>query len=135
MADNSTAYVAVYDSVDAALADLDAFQGLHDDDLIGDYDAAVVDQENGKPHIVRRADQPRINALPELFGAGPLPRGKVNDAASGLAPGQAALVVVGEPTLAKGFDKAVTRAKKVAKESFDSAAGQVADAFTNATKR
>jgi hypothetical protein len=31
MADNSVAYVAVYDDVDSALADLDAFGELHDE--------------------------------------------------------------------------------------------------------
>jgi len=54
MADNSIAYVAVYDDVNSALSDLDAFEGLHDDDVVGKYDAAVIDQESGKPHIVKR---------------------------------------------------------------------------------
>jgi hypothetical protein len=134
MDDHSVAYVAVYDNVDSALADLDAFDDLHDDDLIGRYDAAVVDKENGNPHIVKRVDRPRINALPELVGAGALPRGELNDAASQLAPGQAALIAVGDPTLAKGFDKAVTRANKVAKESFDANADDLANALIDATK-
>jgi hypothetical protein len=134
MGDNSVAYVAVYDNVDSALADLDAFDDLHDDDLIGNYDAAVVDKEGGKPHIVKRVDRPRINALPELVGAGALPRGQLNDAASELAPGEAALIAVGDPTLAKGFDKAVTRASKVAKESFNATADQLATDLINATK-
>jgi hypothetical protein len=63
MANNSVAYVAVYDDVNSALADLDAIGDLHDDDLIGKYDAAVIDQENGKPHIVKRVDHPRIEVL------------------------------------------------------------------------
>jgi hypothetical protein len=134
MGDNSVAYVAVYDNVDSALADLDAFDDLHDDDLIGNYDAAVVDKEGGKPHIVKRVDRPRINALSELVGAGALPRGQLNDAASELAPGEAALIAVGDPTLAKGFDKAVTRASKVAKESFNATADQLATDLINATK-
>jgi hypothetical protein len=134
MGDNSVAYVAVYDNVDSALADLDAFDDLHDDDLIGNYDAAVVDKEGGKPHIVKRVDRPRINALPELVGAGALPRGQLNDAASELAPGEAALIAVGDPTLAKRFDKAVTRASKVAKESFNATADQLATDLINATK-
>ena len=70
MADNSIAYVAVYDDVDSALADLDAFDELHDDDVVGKYDAAVIDQEDGKPHIVKRVDNPRIEVLPELIGKG-----------------------------------------------------------------
>jgi hypothetical protein len=134
MADNSIAYVAVYDNVDSALADLDAFEELHDEDLVGKYDAAVIDQESGKPHIVKRADRPAINALPELVGGGALPRGELRDAANQLGPGEAALIVVGEPTLAKGFERAVTRASKVAKESFDAGADQLADDLIKAAK-
>jgi hypothetical protein len=124
--DNSVAYVAVYDDVDSALADLDAFGELHDDELIGKYDAAVIDQENNKPHIVKRVDHPSIEVLPELVGRGTLPRGQLREAAKDLDPGEAALIVVGEPTLEEGFDKAVTRANKVAKESFDATADDLA---------
>ena len=134
MADNSVAYLAVYDEVTSALSDLDALGQLHDDDLIGKYDAAVIDQEEGKPHIVKRADRPRMNALPELIGMGALPRGQLRDAAKQLHPGEAALIVVGEPTLDKGFDKAVTHANKVAKESFDFDADQLADELMKAAK-
>jgi len=134
MADNSVAYVAVYDDVNSALADLDAFGGLHDDDVIGKYDAAVIDQENGKPHIVKRVDRPRIDVLAELVGAGALPRGELRDAANELDPGEAALIVVGEPTLEKGFEKAVTRANKVAKESFDATSDELADELMKAAK-
>ena len=132
--DNSVAYVAVYDDVNTALADLDAFGELHDDDLIGKYDAAVIDQESGKPKIVKRVDRPRISVLPELVGGGALPRGELRDAAKELEPSEAALIVIGEPTLAKGFDKAVTRANKVAKESFDIAADDLAYELTEAAK-
>ena len=123
--DNSVAYVAVYGDVDSALADLDAFGELHDDDLVGHYDAAVIDQENGKPHIVKRVDRPSINVVAELVGKGALPRGELRDAAKELAPGEAALFVVGEPTLSKAFDKAVTRANKVAKQTFAAGADQL----------
>ena len=134
MANNSVAYVAIYEDIDSALADLNCLGELHDDDLIGKYDAAVIDQENGKPHIVKRVDRPRIEALPELIGAGVLPRSELRDAAKGLDPGEVALVVVGEPTLEKGFDKAVTRANKVAKESFDAEADQLADELIKAAQ-
>ena len=126
MADNSVGYVAVYGDVNSALADLDALGSMHDDDLIGKYDAAVIDQESGKPHIVKRVDHPRIDILPELVGRGALPSGKLRDAAKELDPGEAALIVVGEPTLQKAFDKAVTRADKVAKDSFGASADDLA---------
>jgi hypothetical protein len=134
MDDNSIGWVAIYDDVDAALADLDAFGQLHDADVIGKYDAAVIDQENGKAHIVKRVDNPRINLLPELVGKGALPSGDLKDAANQLEPGEAALLVVGDPTLDKGFDKAVTRASKVAKESFDTSTDQLARDLINAAK-
>src|SRR5262249_2185412 len=132
MADNSVGYVAVYDDVNSALADLDALGAMHDDDLIGKYDAAVIDHESGKPHILKRVDITRIEILPKLIGRGTLPRGELRDAAQELDPGEAALVVVGEPTLEKAFNKAVTRADKVAKESFDASADDLAEALMKA---
>src|SRR6516225_5972448 len=41
-------YAAAYETVEAALAGLDAIEQLHKDELIGQYDAAVIDKENGK---------------------------------------------------------------------------------------
>ena len=131
MSDNSIGYVAVYDDVTSALADLDALDDLHDDAVVGKYDAAVVDQEDGKPHIVKRVDNPRINLLPELVGRGALPSGELKDAATQLAPGKAALIFVGEPTLDKAFDQAVTHAQKVAKQEFDSATDDLAETLRN----
>jgi uncharacterized membrane protein len=135
VADNSVGYVAVYDDVNSAVADLNALDALHESDLIGKYDAAVIDQESGKPHIVKRVDRPRIDVLPELVGKGALPQGELRDAAKELDPGEAALIVVGEPTLAKAFDKAVTRADKIAKESFNASADDLAEALRKAAAR
>jgi hypothetical protein len=129
MADNSIGFTAVYDDVDSAVADLDALGKLHDDKVVGRYDAAVVDLENGKPHIVKRVDNPRVNVLPELVGKGALPSGEVKDAAKGLGEGQAALIFVGDPTLDKAFEQAVTHAKKVAKQEFGRTADQLTDAL------
>jgi hypothetical protein len=42
-----------------------------DDSALADLDA--LDQEDGKPHIVKRVDNPRINVIPELVGKGALP--------------------------------------------------------------
>ncbi|MBV8256992.1 MAG: hypothetical protein JO073_04165 [Actinobacteria bacterium] len=132
--DNSVGFVAVYDSVEAAVADLEALDGLRQDQLVGKYDAAVIDQENGKPHIVKRVDHPRINVLPEVIGKGALPSGQLKDAAKGLAPGEAALVFVGEPTVEKAFENAVKSANTLAKQDFDSAADDLADALLKAAQ-
>ena len=76
MAENQqmVVYAAAYESENAALDDLAAIEGLHDDKLIGTIDAAVIDLWNGKPHVVRRLDRARIRFIPEMFGGGTLPR-------------------------------------------------------------
>jgi hypothetical protein len=119
-------YVAVYDNLDDAKADLGAIEQLHKDDLVGTYDAAVVDQKDGKAHIVKRMDRPMIRIIPEAFGGGPLPRKELHEAASELAANEAGLIVVGEPTLDKAFDKAVTRADKVLKQTVDASVDELA---------
>jgi hypothetical protein len=122
-------YTAVYDNTDAALADLEALEELHNRDMLGKYDAAVVDKANGKAHIVKRVDRPAYSVVPELFGGGTLPRKELHEAAAELTTGDAGLVVVGEPTLEKAFDEAVTRAVKTAKRSFDSIADELVAAL------
>ena len=135
MDQNAVMYTAVYDGGKTdALADLGTINELHEDDLIGKYDAAVIDQENGKPHIVKRVDRPRLEVIPELLGGGTLKRHELHDAAKELSPGQAALVVVGDPTIEKAFDKAVKNAAKVAKQSFDATTDELADALVTAAK-
>ena len=53
-------YAAAYETADAALADLDAIEQLHKDEMIGQYDAAVIDKEDGKPHVLKRMDRPHL---------------------------------------------------------------------------
>jgi hypothetical protein len=105
-------YAAAYESVDAALADLDAVEQLHKDGAVGQYDAAVIDQEGGKPHVVKRMDRPHIRVIPEWFGGGTLPRKELHEAAEQLTADQAGLIVVGEPTIEQALDKALTKAAK-----------------------
>jgi hypothetical protein len=57
-------YAAAYGTAEAALADLDAVEQVHKDEMIGQYDAAVIDKQDGKPHVVRRMDRPRIRCHP-----------------------------------------------------------------------
>jgi hypothetical protein len=134
MAENSVLYTAVYSDVNVALADLETLEDLHEDEVIGKYDAAVVDKENGEPHIVKRVDRPRIRVIPELLGSGTLPRRDLKDAAQELGSDQAALIVIGEPTLEKGFDKAVSKADKIVKRDVDVAADQLASEVNEASK-
>jgi hypothetical protein len=119
-------YVGVYDDVASAKADMDAIEELHKADLIGTFDAAVVDQKNGKPHIVKRMDRPMVRVIPEELGFGPLSRKELKEAAAELGSNQAGLIVLGQPTFEKGFDKAVTRAAKIVKRTVDATTDEIA---------
>ena len=130
--DNMVLYTALYDGVDAALDDLDAIEQLHEDAIIGKFDAAVVDRENGEPKIVKRIDRPRVRVIPEAFGSGTLPRKELKEAAQQLSGSQAALIVAGEPTLDKGFDRAVTKADKIVKRSLDATTDEIAKELAQA---
>jgi hypothetical protein len=127
-------YTAVYESVPPALADLDAIEELHKDEMIGKFDAAVIDQEDGKPHIVKRVDRPRMRIIPELFGGGALPRKELKEAATELTSDEAGLILIGEPTIEKGFDKAVTGAAKVVKRSLDATTDEISSELKEALK-
>jgi hypothetical protein len=127
-------YAAAYESVEASLADLDAIEQLHKDELIGQYDAAVIDQEDGKPHIVKRMDRPRIRIIPEWFGGGTLPRKELHEAAEQLTANQAGLIAVGNPTIEKGLDKALTKAAKVVKRTVDATTDELTSELQEALK-
>ena len=127
-------YVAVYDNIDDAVSDLDDIEQMHKDDLIGVYDAAIVDQQNGKPHIAKRLDRPRVRVIPEAFGSGTLKRKELHEAAQELASNQYGMIVVGEPTIEQAFDKAVTRAQKTLKHTVDATADEIADDMKQAAQ-
>ena len=133
MAEN-VLYTAVYSDVNDALDDLEAIEQLREDEMIGKYDAAVIDKEDGKPHIAKRVDHPWYRVIPEEFGGGALPRKELKDAASELTSDQAGLIVVGEPTLEKGFDKAVTRSAKIVKRSLDASTDELTKELQEALK-
>jgi len=132
--DNMVLYTALYDNVDDALEDLGAIEELHKDSIVGKFDAAVIDRQDGKPHIVKRMDRPWIRVIPEEFGSGTLPGKELKEAAAELSGTQAALIVAGEPTLAKGFDKAVTQADKVIKRTLDATTDEVANELHEAVQ-
>jgi hypothetical protein len=56
--------------------------------VVGKYYAAVIDKDDGKPHIVKRADKPAYRVVPELFGGGTLPRKELHVAAEALTAGR-----------------------------------------------
>jgi len=136
MAENKqlVVYAAAYESVDAALADMDAIEQLHKDEMIGQYDAAVIDKENGKPHVVKRMDRPHMRVIPEWFGGGTLPRKELHEAAEQLTANQAGLITVGEPTIEKGVDQALTKAAKVVKRTVEATTDQITSELQEALK-
>jgi hypothetical protein len=130
--ESAVLYTAVYEDIGMALADLAAFERLHKAELIGKYDAAVVDERDGEPHIVKRVDHPAVRVIPQWLGSGTLARRELHDAARALDTGEAALIVVGEATLAKGVQRAFTRAVKTAKRELDAPAEELAKDLTEA---
>jgi hypothetical protein len=136
MAENKqlVVYAAAYESVDAALADLDAIEQLHKDEMIGQYDAAVIDKENGKPHVAKRMDRPHMRVIPEWFGGGTLPRKELHEAAEQLTANQAGLIAVGEPTIQKGVDQALTKSAKVVKRTVEATTDQITSELQEALK-
>ncbi len=127
-------YAAAYETVDAALADMDTVEQLHKDKMIGKFDAAVIDRQDGESHIVKRMDRSRMRAIPEWFGGGTLPRKELKEAAEALTANQAGLIVVGEPTLEKGLDKAFTSAAKVVKRSVNATTDEITSELQEALK-
>jgi hypothetical protein len=127
-------YAAAYRSAGAALADLEAIEQLHKDEVIGQYDAAVIDKEDGKPHIVKRMDRPHVRVIPEWFGGGTLPRKELDEAAQELTADQAGLIAVGEPTIEKALDKALTSAARVVKRTVDATTDELTSELKEALK-
>ena len=127
-------YAATYENVSAATADLDAVEQLHKDQLIGSFDAAVIDKEDGKPHVAKRMDRPRIHVIPEWFGGGTLPRKELHEVAEELTASQAGLIAVGEPTIEKALDKALTGASKVVKRTVDATTDEITSELEEALK-
>jgi len=136
MAENKqlVVYAAAYETVEAAVADLDAIEQLHKDELIGQYDAAVIDKQNSKPHVAKLMDRPTTRVIPEWFGGGTLPRKELHEAAEQLTANQAGLIVVGEPTIEKGLDKALTKAAKVVKRTVEATTDQITSELQEAIK-
>jgi hypothetical protein len=127
-------YAAAYDTVEGAMADLNAVEELHEGELVGYYDAAVIDNENGKPHIVKRMDRARIRVVPEWFGGGTLPRKELHEAAESLTASQAGLIAIGQPTIEEALDKMLTRAAKVVKRTVDATTDEITSELQEALK-
>jgi len=129
-------HAAAFSSVADAEKALATIEQLYKDGAVGTLDAAVIDKENGKPHVVKRLDRPGIRVIPEWFGGGALPRKELREAAEELTADQAGLLVVsGEPAIEKALDKALAGAAKVAKHKVDATIDQITSELQEALKR
>jgi len=126
-------YATTYPTVAAAQAVLDTIEHLHKE-LAGAYDAAVVDKENGKAHVVKRMDHPHVRIIPEWFGGGALTRKELNEAAEELLADEAGLIVVGEATIEPVLDKALTGTAMVFKREVEATVDQLTSELQEAFK-
>jgi hypothetical protein len=127
-------YAVAYPTVAAAEAVLNTIEHLHKDEVLGTYDAAVIDKEDGKPHVVKRMDRPHIRVIPEWFGGGTLPRKELNEAAEELVADEAGLIVVGQATIEPALDKALSGAAKVVKREMEASIDQITRELQEAFK-
>ena len=133
--DRLVVHVAAFSSVPDAEQALATIEQLYKDGAVGTLDAAVIDKENGKPHVVKRLDGPRVRVIPEWFGGGALPRQEIREAAEQLTADQAGLLVVSsEPVIEKAVDKALTGASQVAKHKVDAKIDQITSELREALK-
>jgi len=132
--ENLELIVGIYDNVDSAKSDLEGIEELHKEDLIGTFDAAITQKHDGKLHVVKRMDRPMVRIIPEVFGFGKLSHKELRQSVDELTEGQYALVVIGQVTVEKAFDKAVTHAANVAKHFIDATADELTQAMQEAAR-
>jgi uncharacterized membrane protein len=155
MADKPTiVFAGIYDSEEDAQADYDILKDLHDEDVIGFYDAAVITKDpEGKVHVNKDETTTRhggwaglgVGALvgilfpPSIIaggaigaGAGALvghlwrgmSRGDMKDLGEALDTGEAALVVVGESKMDEVLKGELKRATRTIEKELDADASQ-----------
>jgi hypothetical protein len=126
---------SAYETVETALADLDAIEQLPQ----GRDDRPVRrgrDRQGGRQASCRQADGPPAHPChPEWFGGGTLPRKELHEAAEQLTADQAGLIAVGEPTIERGLDKAPTKAAKVVNRTVEATTDEITSKLQEALKR
>jgi hypothetical protein len=80
-------------------------------------------------------DHPYYRVIPKWFGSGTFPRKELHEAAEALDSGQAALIVVGEPTIAQGIEKALIRSAKTFKHDLNVATDELTKEMTDALEQ
>lgn len=147
-------FAAIYDDVAAAESDYEAVFDLHAAGVIGTFDAAVIEKEEGKVHVHKTEKPTRHGAWtgiavgaiagilfpPSIIGSAVvggaaggvighlwkgMSRSDLKELGEGLDEGSAALVVVGESKLGEKIEKAVTHARKVMEKEIDAEADEL----------
>ncbi|MBS1878429.1 MAG: DUF1269 domain-containing protein [Actinobacteria bacterium] len=144
-------FAAIYDDIPDAESDYEAVFDLHAAGVIGTFDAAVIEKQDGKVHV-HKTEKPTqhgawtgiaVGAVagilfpPSIIGSaivggaaggviGHLWRGMsrsdLKELGEGLDEGAAALVVVGESKVGEKIEEAVTHARKVIEKEIDAEA-------------
>ncbi|MFN8160423.1 MAG: DUF1269 domain-containing protein [Solirubrobacterales bacterium] len=157
-------YAAVYDDIEAAEADYEAVFDLHAAKLIGTFDSAVIEREEGGKVRVHKTEKPTqhgawtgiaVGAVagllfpPSIIGgaivggaaggvAGHLwkgiSRGDLKDLGEALDEGSAAVIVIGESRLDEQIEKATKRAQKRIEKQIDADADELKRELDEAVK-
>jgi uncharacterized membrane protein len=157
-------YAAVYDDASDAEADYEGVADLHAAGLVGTYDAAVIEKENGKVHI-HKTEKPTqhgawtgiaVGAVagiifpPSIIGSAivggaaggvighlhkGMSRGDLKDLGEALDEGDAALIVVGESKIDEQIEKATKRARKTLEKQVDADADEFKHELEEAEKQ
>ena len=124
-------YAVAYPTVAAAQAVLETI-GQH---VVGaDYDAAVVEKENGRPHVVKRLDRPHTRILPEWLGGGTLTRKELDEAAQELQTDHAGLIVVGSAAIEPALDQVLAGNPKVVRREMEASIDEITSELQAAFK-
>ncbi len=142
-------YAAAYASLDDADADYDTLLDLHDADLVGTYDVAIITRDDdGKVHVTKHEKPTQHGAWtgaavgavlgilfpPSLIGAAAvgagsgalighlarvMSRSDMKELGDLIDDGQAALIVVGESKVGEQLDKDLECAQKSVEKQID----------------
>ena len=127
-------YAVAYPTVAAARAVLDTIEHPDKDGAVGEYDAAVVEKENGRPHVVKRLDRPHTRILPEWFGGGTLTRKELDEAAQELQADHAGLIVVGSAAIEPALDQVLAGTPKVVRREMEASIDEITSELQAAFK-
>jgi uncharacterized membrane protein len=148
-------YAAIYDDSASAEADYEAVFELHAAGLIGTFDSAVIEKDDGGKVRVSKTEKPTQHGAWGGIGVGAvigilfppsliasaavggviggvgahlfkgMSRGDLKDLGEGLDEGQAAIIVIGESKVDEQIQKAAKHAKKLIAKEIDADAEEL----------